>query len=228
MVSLSRSGDVRSPAGVRAGRIDIEDEARIAAAVGQLVEGAPLRFILVATGLLDDVHLMPEQTYRALDPEHLARSFPINAVGPALVAKHVLPLMPDAGKSIFAVLSAGVGSIEDNRLGGWYSYRASKAALNQLMRTFATEAQPSKAGSRVHCPAPWYGRHRSQSSLSGWDRNQEGRGILFPRAAAGCHGQSDSGGHGSVLCLGRANHSLLTGTMKPFLQEFRCRLRAKV
>jgi NAD(P)-dependent dehydrogenase (short-subunit alcohol dehydrogenase family) len=142
--ALSRSGADRSLAGVRVGRIDIEDEVSIADAAEQLVEGAPLRFILVATGLLHDANLQPEKTYRALDPEHLARSFRINAIGPALVAKHLLPLMPKAGKSIFAVLSARVGSIEDNHLGGWYGYRASKAALNQLMRTFAIEFNRQK------------------------------------------------------------------------------------
>jgi NAD(P)-dependent dehydrogenase (short-subunit alcohol dehydrogenase family) len=137
--ALSRSGSDRSLAGVRVGRIDLENEASIAAAAAQLVEGAPLRFILVATGLLHDSALQPEKTYRTLDPEHLARSFRINAIGPALVAKHMLPLVPKTGKSVFAVLSARVGSIEDNRLGGWYGYRASKAALNQFVRTIAIE-----------------------------------------------------------------------------------------
>jgi NAD(P)-dependent dehydrogenase (short-subunit alcohol dehydrogenase family) len=137
--ALSRSGSDQSLAGVRVGRIDLESEASIAAAAARLVEGAPLRFVLVATGLLHDSALQPEKTYRTLDPEHLLRSFRINAIGPALVAKHVLPLMPKAGKSVFAVLSARVGSIEDNRLGGWYGYRASKAALNQFVRTLAIE-----------------------------------------------------------------------------------------
>ncbi|UVF21608.1 SDR family oxidoreductase [Microvirga terrae] len=137
--ALSRSGAGRSLAGVRAGRIDIDNEASIAAAAERLVEGAPLRFILVATGLLHDATLQPEKTYRALDPEQLLRSFRINAIGPALIGKHMLPLLPKVGKSVFAVLSARVGSIEDNRLGGWYGYRASKAALNQLVRTFAIE-----------------------------------------------------------------------------------------
>jgi NAD(P)-dependent dehydrogenase (short-subunit alcohol dehydrogenase family) len=137
--ALSRSGADPGRAGLRAGRIDIESEASIAAAAEQLVEGAPLRFILVATGLLHDAALQPEKTYRALDPEHLLRSFRVNAIGPALVGKHMLPLLPKTGKCVFAVLSARVGSIEDNRLGGWYGYRASKAALNQFVRTFAVE-----------------------------------------------------------------------------------------
>jgi len=141
---LSRAGGVSNGPGVQAGRIDIEHEPSIAAAAERLVEGAPLRFILVATGLLHDAELQPEKTYRSLHPEHLARSFRINAVGPALVAKHMLPLLPKTGKSIFAVISARVGSIEDNRLGGWYGYRASKAALNQLVRTFAIELRRQK------------------------------------------------------------------------------------
>ena len=74
-----------------------------------------------------------------LDPAHMAHAFAINAIGPALLMKHFLPLLPKQGKSVFATLSAKVGSISDNRLGGWYSYRASKAALNQFMRTASIE-----------------------------------------------------------------------------------------
>ncbi|MSQ99443.1 MAG: SDR family oxidoreductase, partial [Xanthomonadales bacterium] len=74
-----------------------------------------------------------------LDAVKLARSFALNAIGPALIMKHMLPLAPRSGRFVFATLSARVGSIGDNRLGGWYSYRASKAALNQLVRTAAVE-----------------------------------------------------------------------------------------
>ena len=77
---------------------------------------------------------------RELDPGWLARQYAINAIGPALVAKHFLPVMPAKGtRTVFAVLSARVGSISDNKLGGWYGYRAAKAALNQLIRTLAIE-----------------------------------------------------------------------------------------
>ena len=69
----------------------------------------------------------------------MALAFALNAIGPALIMKHILPRLPRSGKAVFATLSARVGSIEDNRLGGWYSYRASKAALNQLVRTAAIE-----------------------------------------------------------------------------------------
>jgi NAD(P)-dependent dehydrogenase (short-subunit alcohol dehydrogenase family) len=130
--------------GVRADSIDIENESSIAAVAKEIRDGAPLRLVLVATGLLHAAGYQPEKTYRSLDPELLARSFRVNAIGPALVAKHMLPLLPKRGKSILAVISARVGSIEDNRLGGWYGYRASKAALNQLMRTLAVELRRQK------------------------------------------------------------------------------------
>jgi NAD(P)-dependent dehydrogenase (short-subunit alcohol dehydrogenase family) len=143
--ALSRRDRDWHQSGIQSGHIDIEQESSIAAAADRLADGAPLRLILVATGLLHDGDLQPEKTYRTLDPEHLARSFRINALGPALVAKHMLPLLPKTGKSIFAVVSARVGSIEDNRLGGWYGYRASKAALNQFMRTLSIELRRQKS-----------------------------------------------------------------------------------
>ena len=117
--------------------LDLADEASIAAAVAAL--DAPPRLVLVATGLLHADGIAPEKSLAALDPARLARSFAVNAIGPALLAKHLLPRMPRAGRSVFAVLSARVGSIADNKLGGWYGYRASKAALNQLVRTAAIE-----------------------------------------------------------------------------------------
>ena len=83
--------------------------------------------------------MAPEKSWRQLDGASMARAFAINAIGPALVMKHFLPLLPASGKSVFAVLSARVGSVGDNRLGGWYSYRSSKAAVNQLVRTASVE-----------------------------------------------------------------------------------------
>ena len=120
--------------------IDITDEASIVVATATVRTMPALRLVIVASGLLHDGDLAPEKSMRALDGERLARSFAVNAIGPALVAKHLLPLLPREGKSVFAVLSARVGSIADNRLGGWYGYRASKAALNQIVRTLAVEA----------------------------------------------------------------------------------------
>ena len=100
--------------------------------------------MIVATGLLHDADLAPEKSLRALDAEDLARAFAINTIGPALVAKHLLPVLPRQGKAVFAVLSARVGSIADNRTGGWYGYRASKAALNQVVRTLAIELRRTR------------------------------------------------------------------------------------
>lgn len=128
-------GLARSFAG--ADHLDLTEEASIAAAAATI--GTP-DLVIVATGLLHQGERGPEKAIGQLDPEWLARNFAINAIGPALVAKHFLPRMPGKGaRSVFAVLSARVGSISDNKLGGWYGYRASKAALNQLVRTLAIE-----------------------------------------------------------------------------------------
>lgn len=121
--------------------VDILDEASLRAASNDIAEhGAPTR-IIVATGLLHAAGLSPEKSMSALNANALTRLFAVNAVGPALVAKHFLPLTPRERPSLFAVLSARVGSIGDNRLGGWYGYRASKAALNMLIRSLAIEHQ---------------------------------------------------------------------------------------
>lgn len=116
--------------------LDLTDEASIAAAAAS-VEAA--RLVIVATGLLQDASQAPEKRLADLDPARLARSFQVNAIGPALVLKHFAPRLPREGKAVMAVLTARVGSIADNRLGGWYGYRASKAAANQFVRTAAVE-----------------------------------------------------------------------------------------
>jgi len=121
----------------RAGDLDLCDESSIAAAAKRLRDRAPFERIIVAAGLLHDAATAPERSLRDLSAEGLGRSFAVNAIGPALCAAHFLPLLAPDGK--FAALSARVGSISDNRLGGWYGYRASKAALNQLIRTAAIE-----------------------------------------------------------------------------------------
>lgn len=119
---------------------DLTDEPSIAAAAASVAQSAhPIRTIIDATGALADDGCIAEKSWRQLDPLNMARAFQINAIGPALLMKHFLPLLPREGKSVFATLSARVGSIADNQLGGWYSYRASKAALNQFVRTAAVE-----------------------------------------------------------------------------------------
>lgn len=127
-----------------ADHIDLGDESTIAAAARQLADGGALDLVIVATGYLHGDGAGPEKDWRDLDPVELARNFAINATGPALVSKHFLPLLPDKGRAGFAALSARVGSISDNRLGGWYGYRASKAALNMLIRTLSVELARKK------------------------------------------------------------------------------------
>ena len=119
--------------------IDLEDESSIERAATVAAAAGELRLVIDATGFLHDDRQCPEKSWRQLDARNLARAFALNAIGPALIMKHVLPRFPRKGKAIFATLSARVGSIGDNRLGGWYAYRASKAALNQLVRTAAVE-----------------------------------------------------------------------------------------
>ena len=119
--------------------IDLTDEPSIERAARTLGDLGDLRLVIDATGILSDERMHPEKALRLLDPADMARSYAINTIGPALLMKHFLPLLPRDGRSVFATLSAKVGSIADNRLGGWFSYRASKAALNQIVRTAAIE-----------------------------------------------------------------------------------------
>ena len=123
--------------------VDITDEAAIEAAAARLGD---VRLVIVATGLLHDAAtgLAPEKTWRDLDFHKLQRSFAINTIGPVLVAKHVLARFPRDKRAVFAAISARVGSISDNRFGGWYGYRASKAALNQMIRSLSIELGRSR------------------------------------------------------------------------------------
>jgi NAD(P)-dependent dehydrogenase (short-subunit alcohol dehydrogenase family) len=139
--AATEASAARPPHGatVIAGTIDLLDEPSIAAAAAQAKALGPVRLVIVATGLLHADGVRPEKSWSALTADALARVYAVNAIGPALVAKHFLPLLPSKGRGVFAALSARVGSIDDNRLGGWHAYRASKAALNMLIRNFAIE-----------------------------------------------------------------------------------------
>ena len=136
---------------IRAGRssaltVDIADEKSIAEAAQQLSQtGIAPDLVIVATGLLHREGEGPEKSLREVEPEWMLENYRINAVGPVLVAKHFLPLMPRDRRTVFAVLSARVGSISDNKLGGWHSYRASKAALNMLICNLSIEWQRKNA-----------------------------------------------------------------------------------
>ncbi|MDT7535353.1 SDR family NAD(P)-dependent oxidoreductase [Sphingobium sp. SA2] len=119
--------------------LDLLDEASIAAAAAYVAQGPAPSLVIVATGLLHRGDQQPEKALSDLDPDWLAQLYAVNAIGPTIVAKHFLPIMPKVGRTVFAALSARVGSIGDNRLGGWHGYRASKAALNMLVRNLAIE-----------------------------------------------------------------------------------------
>jgi len=127
--------------------LDVTDEAAVARVLGGLEPGFDL--VIVATGaLVLDGH-GPEKTLRTLEPAAMAAQFALNAIGPILILKHALRLMPKDRPVRFAALSARVGSVGDNALGGWYSYRAAKAALNQFLHTGAIEVARSHRQSIV-------------------------------------------------------------------------------
>ena len=123
--------------------IDFDDEASVAAAAAELARQPKFHLIINATGVLHSPDAMPEKKLSDLNYAQLMDTFRINTFGPAMVLRHFTPLL-DPERSAMALISAKVGSIEDNRLGGWYSYRASKAALNMLIKTAAIEVKRSK------------------------------------------------------------------------------------
>ena len=127
MVRLSRSAD----------GFDITDEASVARHLGAL-EGTFYR-VVVATGALEIDGAEPEKTIKSIERQAMMDQFALNAVGPALVIAHAHDLLPRDRRAVLAVLSARVGSIGDNRIGGWISYRSAKAAVNQVVHTAAIE-----------------------------------------------------------------------------------------
>ena len=124
--------------------LDYLDEASVQTAARWVAQrcaasGQSLRLLIVATGFLHGNAGQPERSFANLDAAYLQQVFAVNTLGPALVMKHFLPLMPRQGRCVAGFVSAKVGSIGDNALGGWYGYRASKAALNQLVKTASIE-----------------------------------------------------------------------------------------
>lgn len=120
--------------------LDLTDESQIAETIARIKASAPrLHLCLTSVGMLHDGPLQPEKSLRHLNADQLLRYYQVNAVGPVLLAKHLVPLLKHAESSIVATLSAKVASIGDNQLGGWYGYRASKSALNMLMKNVAIE-----------------------------------------------------------------------------------------
>lgn len=176
----SRSGAM-VPGAADAFSFDLGEEASIVAAGGPL-RADPPDLVVVATGVLTlPGGTGPEKTLRQLDPDALAENFRINTIGPALIAKHILPLLPPGRRSVFAALGARVGSIGDNRLGGWHGYRASKAALAMLVRNFAIET------ARTHSQAIVVGLHPGTvaTGLSGpFQRSVPAQRLFSPTEAA--------------------------------------------
>jgi NAD(P)-dependent dehydrogenase (short-subunit alcohol dehydrogenase family) len=139
--ALGRDPRCASVAAVHRGssiRLDFDDEPSNGSAAAALAANGPFHLIVNAAGVLHNARTRPEKRLADLCYENMAETFRINAFGPALLLRHFTPLLAP-GRSVFALLSAKVGSIGDNRLGGWTSYRASKAALNMIVRTAAIE-----------------------------------------------------------------------------------------
>jgi NAD(P)-dependent dehydrogenase (short-subunit alcohol dehydrogenase family) len=167
VVGLSRSVD----------GLELADEGSVARALGAL-EG-PFDLVIVATGALVIGGVGPEKSLKAVTAEGLAAQFAVNAVGPALVMKHALRLLPRDRVSRLAVLSARVGSIGDNHLGGWYGYRAAKAALNQLVRTASVEA------TRTHPQSVFVALHPGTVATGLAPEQRAGHPAVSAEAAAG-------------------------------------------
>ena len=124
--------------------LDIEDEQSIKDCIKNLSKDIKFDLVFVATGILhNDNDIFPEKSIRDISQSKLEKVLLVNTIGPALVGKYFIPYLRKDSKSIFAFLSARVGSISDNKLGGWYSYRASKTALNQIIKNFSIEVRRS-------------------------------------------------------------------------------------
>jgi NAD(P)-dependent dehydrogenase (short-subunit alcohol dehydrogenase family) len=128
--------------------VDFDDPGSVARAAAALADRAPFHLIVNAAGVLHSPRFMPEKRLADLDEHQMLATFRVNTFGPALVLRHFVPLLA-ADRGVLAVLSAKVGSIGDNRLGGWYSYRASKAALNMIVKTASIEIRRSRPNTIV-------------------------------------------------------------------------------
>lgn len=137
--ALSRQQQSTSTNNVINIQLDYLDETSLKEAASQASVSIPLDLVIVAVGILHSDGIMPEKSLRDVTADKFMQLYQINTVVPALIAKHFVPVLNKKQRSVFAVLSARVGSISDNRLGGWYAYRASKAALNMIVKNVAIE-----------------------------------------------------------------------------------------
>jgi len=167
VTALSRSTD----------GLDVTDEASIAQSLERF--DGPFQRVIVATGQLHGAGTPPEKALSHLTPEAMQAQFAVNAMGPMLVLKHARPLLPRREPAVFAALSARVGSIGDNQLGGWYSYRAAKAALNQFLHSAAIEL--ARSHPRLACVALHPGTVVTSFTAAYRDRHV----VVAPEVAAG-------------------------------------------
>ena len=137
VAAFSRSGTLFDAPNIQNLPIDLADEASVEFASTSVAD--TLDCVVVTTGMLHDDETLPEKSFRNVSAKNFQKVFAVNTIGPALVAKYFLPKLHKDKRVIFAVLSARVGSITDNRLGGWHAYRASKAALNMILKNASIE-----------------------------------------------------------------------------------------
>jgi NAD(P)-dependent dehydrogenase (short-subunit alcohol dehydrogenase family) len=194
---LAQSGRVLALSRQGSPPCDPLNEASISSAFSQIE--TPVTRLIVTTGMLHDVIQGPEKSWRDLDADALARSFAINSIAPALLIKHCIPLFPRVGRVEVAVLSARVGSISDNRTGGWHGYRASKAALNQLIKTISIEL--TRTHPELICVALHPGTVDTAMSKL-FQRGVAPEKLFTPAHSAACLldvlaalGPADTGGH---------------------------------
>lgn len=120
-------------------QINYNDEYSINLVAKEVAKNGALDLVIIATGLLHNQYISPEKSLKDLSIDNFQQLFQANTILPALIAKYFAPYLATDRKTIFAALSARVGSISDNKLGGWYAYRASKAALNMIIKNLALE-----------------------------------------------------------------------------------------
>ena len=133
------SGFERADGVVCLGGLDLTDEASIQTVCETVVAGGMPDIVVIATGILHEEGVFPERSVKDLQQRQLAHVLAVNLIGPSLIMKYLLPHAPRKGAFHMGLLSARVGSISDNQLGGWYSYRASKAGLNMMIKGAAIE-----------------------------------------------------------------------------------------
>lgn len=158
--------------------LDLTQEQSVAAYADAIKDAGPFDIIINASGALEIDGVGPEKSLRAIDAAHMTRAFQINAIGAALALKYFSPLLHRKRRAVFATLSARVGSIGDNRLGGWISYRASKAALNQIVRCASIEL------SRTHAESVVVALHPGTIETSLTERFAKGRYTASPAECA--------------------------------------------